>query len=389
MRIIARLNVGGPAIHVTSLNRLMNSGLYRSVLVTGTEGKHEGSMRDLAQGCGMRTIVVPKLGREIDPVNDFSTVLELYRLMRKERPHIVHTHTAKAGFAGRLAARLAGVPVIFHTFHGHVLKGYFGPLKSRLFLELERFCAGLSDRILTLSTHLREELVDLGVANRDRIAVVPLGLDLCDFTNHAPRPGDFRKECGIAAEDRLIAMVGRLVRIKNIPLFLDAAARVHRIDPRVRFAVVGDGEERKAVEAHARSLGLGGIVHFTGWRRDLPKIYADLDAVVISSDNEGTPVSLIEAMASGCPVVATRVGGVPDLLEDGRLGQIVPPRDPAGLADAILNTVRPRNGITAMTKVAKEKVLEKYSLGRLTDDMNQLYREVLSRKGLIVGDTRG
>jgi glycosyltransferase involved in cell wall biosynthesis len=383
MRIIARLNIGGPAIHVTNLNRMMNSGRYRSLLVTGTQGKHEGSMYDLAHEYGLRSVVVPNLGREIDPINDISTVLKLYRLMRKERPHIVHTHTAKAGFVGRVAARLAGVPLIFHTFHGHVLKGYFGPLRSRLFVELERFCARFSDRILTLSTHLREELVDLGVTSRDHIAVVPLGLDLVDFANQRQRPGGFRAECGVAAEDLLIAAVGRLVKIKNIPLFLDAAAQVHRKNGHVHFALVGDGEERKGIEAHARSLGLNGAVRFIGWRRDLPKIYADLDAVVISSDNEGTPVSLLEAMAASCPVIATRVGGVPDLLQNGQLGQIVPPRDPQAMADAILNVVQQRHEVSTMTKMANEKVLKEYTLGRLTKDMDRLYQEALRRKGLI------
>ena len=250
-------------------------------------------------------------------------------------------------------------------------------------MELERFCARFSDRILTLSTHLREELVDLGVTSRDHIAVVPLGLDLVDFANQRQRPGGFRAECGVAAEDLLIAAVGRLVKIKNIPLFLDAAAQVHRKNGHVHFALVGDGEERKGIEAHARSLGLNGAVRFIGWRRDLPKIYADLDAVVISSDNEGTPVSLLEAMAASCPVIATRVGGVPDLLQNGQLGQIVPPRDPQAMADAILNVVQQRHEVSTMTKMANEKVLKEYTLGRLTKDMDRLYQEALRRKGLI------
>lgn len=381
MRIIARLNIGGPSIHVSNLNRLMDSGRYLSILVTGTEGKHEGSMCDLANGRGLRTVVIPELGREIEPVNDISTILKLYRLMRRERPHIVHTHTAKAGFAGRVAARLAGVPIVFHTFHGHVLKGYFGPLKSRLFVEVERFCAGLSDQVITLSPHLREELVNLGVASRNRITVVPLGLDLSDFANQERCRGEFRAEYGIAAEDRLIGAVGRLVKIKNIPLFLDAAAQVHRIDRHVHFALVGDGEERHVLETHARSLGLNGFVHFVGWRRDLPKIYADLNAVVISSDNEGTPVSLIEAMASSCPVIATRVGGVPDLLEGGRLGQIVAPRDPQAMADAILNAVEHRHEVSLKTKMAREKVLKAYTPQRLVNDIDRLYQDALRRKG--------
>jgi glycosyltransferase involved in cell wall biosynthesis len=383
MRIIARLNIGGPAIHVTNLNALMDSRRYRSILVTGIEGKHEGSMYDRVHDLGLRTVVIPELGREIEPANDISTVLKLYRVMRRERPDIVHTHTSKAGFVGRVAARLAGVPIVFHTFHGHVLKGYFGPVKSRLFVEIERFCAKLSDRILTLSTHLREELVDLRVTSRDHVTVVPLGLELGRFANQERHSGNLRKELGIAAEDRLIGAVGRLVKIKNIELFLKAAAEVHLNDHRIHFVLIGDGEERRSLESCAQSLGLDHVVHFTGWRRDLPQIYAGLDAVVISSDNEGTPVSLIEAMASGCPVVATRVGGVPDLLQNGDLGQLVPPRDPAALAQAIAKVIRNGREISVMAQRAKENMLERYALKRLIKDIDQLYQQALQRKGLI------
>ena len=382
MRIISRMNIGGPAIHVV----LLNHGLadrYDSLLVTGTEGAGEGSLRDLAHQRRLRLEVIPELGRDISLKSDLVALVKLYRLMRRERPQIVHTHTAKAGFVGRLAARLAGVPIILHTFHGHVFHGYFSPRKTRLFLALERVCARFSTRIITISPHLREEIAAYGVIRPDRIDVIPLGFDLEPFTAQRREAGVFRRSLGLPEDTRLIAAVGRLVKIKNLPLFLEAAARVHPQVPAARFIFVGDGELRADLEAQARALGIGDVVVFTGWRRDLPQIYADLDAVVISSDNEGTPVCLIEAMATGCPVIATCVGGVPDLIVAGETGRLVPPGDPAALAAAMLDLVREPEGTRTMAAAAQRQIVARYGAERLITDMDCLYRRLLTTTRLV------
>ena len=378
MRIVSRMNIGGPATHVVLLNAGLNRLGYDCLLVTGSEGASEGSLRDLAESSGLRLVLIPELGREIAPWNDLVTLVRLYRLMRRERPHVVHTHTAKAGFVGRIAARLAGVPVVLHTFHGHVFHGYFSPAKTRLFLLMERLGARLSTRIITISPSLRDEIAEYGVTGRDRIVVIPLGFELDAFASQPRATGDFRRSLGLPNDAKLVVAVGRLVPIKNIPLLLEAAAIARQQDPRIHVVLIGDGELRAELEARAEALGMADAVHFAGWRRDLASVYADLDAVVISSHNEGTPASLIEAMATGCPVIATRVGGVPDMIVDGRTGRLVPPGDREALAAALLALFREPELTTRMAKLARERTLERHQATRLVGDIDWLYRELLA-----------
>jgi glycosyltransferase involved in cell wall biosynthesis len=381
MRIISRMNIGGPATHVVLLNAGLDRGGYDCLLVTGSEGANEGSLRDLALSSDLRLAMIPELGREIAPWSDFVTVVKLYRLMRRERPHVVHTHTAKAGFVGRIAARLAGVPVVLHTFHGHVFHGYFSPAKTRLFLLIERLGARLSTRIITISPRLREEIAQFGVTGSERIEVIPLGFELEMFASQPRGAGDFRRSLGLPAAATLVGAVGRLVPIKNIPLLLEAVALARQEDPDIRVVLVGDGALREELEVEAEALGLGQAVIFTGWRHDLASVYADLDAVVISSHNEGTPASLIEAMATGCPVVSTRVGGVPDLIADGETGRLVPPGEREALAAALLELFREQERTARMAELAQRQVLERHQARRLVADVDRLYRQLLTAAG--------
>jgi glycosyltransferase involved in cell wall biosynthesis len=385
MRIIARLNIGGPAIHVSLLTAGLNDIAFQSKLITGMIGAGEGDMSDLARELGIDLIVIPWLGREISLLDDLRALLALVRLIRQERPHIVHTHTAKAGFLGRMAAFLCRVPVIVHTFHGHVFRGYFSPLKTRLFIWLERLAACLSSVILTVSDGLRDELIAFRIAPPDRIRVIPLGLPLADLTSLEGLRGTFRHQLGCSTGSPLVGIIGRLVPVKNHELFLAAARLVLQAMPQVRFVIVGDGERRAELEALVTQMGLSDAVYFTGWRRDLPLIYADLDVVVISSHNEGTPVSLIEAMAAGVPVVSTAVGGVPDVLRGGELGALTPPGDAEAMSVAILEALR--NGRGVRTKQAQAWALEGYGAGRLVADMRALYLELLKQKGVQSVDT--
>ena len=375
MRIIARLNVGGPATHVTLLNDGLTRLGYECLLITGIEGDREGSMADLVTSRHLSVEVIPELGREINPGRDIVTLFKLYRLMRRWRPHIVHTHTAKAGFVGRVAARLAGVPIVLHTFHGHVFHGYFGAAKTRLFIELEKFCAGLSDRLITISPRLREEIASYGVTKTSHIEIIPLGFEL-DAIKCLPKRGAFRTRLGLTEDAKLIAAVGRLVPIKNLHLFLNAAAKVHQQLPHIYFTLIGDGELRQELEAYAQKLGINDRVIFAGWRRDLPQIYADLDAVVICSDNEGTPASLIEAMAAGCPVISTHVGGVPDIIIDGKTGRLVPPRDASSLAGAMLAIFQSPATTGQMAQQAREFALHNFNSQRLISDLDRLYKDL-------------
>jgi glycosyltransferase involved in cell wall biosynthesis len=316
------------------------------------------------------------LGREIRPLADLRALAQLRRMIREFRPAIVHTHTAKAGVLGRLAARLAGVPVVVHTYHGHVLRGYFGPAKTALFRSAERLLSPLSDALLAVSEAVKHDLVGLGVARAAKIRVMPLGLDLEPLAGALPR-GVLRREAGLPSDAPLVGVVGRLVPIKDIQTFLDAALLVHNSFPSSYFAVVGDGQERALLEARVPKLGLEGVVRFFGWRRDMAAVYGDLDVVVNSSRNEGTPVSLIEALAAARPVVATRVGGTPDLLGEDR-GLLVPAGDPAALAAGILECLRWREAAAARARAGQRHVLRHHALGRLIDEMDGLYRELLA-----------
>lgn len=376
MRIIARMNIGGPATHVTLLNQGLTNLGYECLLVTGMETDREGTLKDEVSARQLSMEIIPNLGREIALGEDIKTLLKLYRLMRRWKPDIVHTHTAKAGFVGRLAARLAGVSLVVHTFHGHVFHGYFGRAKTRFFIALEKFCAKLSDRIITISDRLKTEILEFGITHAEHIQIIPLGLEL-NRLNAVSEINRFHAEFGLSPDVQLVGAVGRMVPIKNLHLFLNAAAIAHQKNPNLRFVLVGDGELRTELETYAEKLNISHAVIFAGWRRDLAQVYADLDAVVISSDNEGTPASLIEAMAAGCPVISTRVGGVPDFVKDGETGRLVPPRNPNALGQAILNLFENSTSTSQMAKQAKVMALKQYNSERLIADMDRLYKNLL------------
>lgn len=376
MRIIARLNVGGPAIHVVLLTERLGLPDFESTLVCGQIGEHEGDMAYLAEQRGITPVFLAELGRELSPLRDLVTIFKLWRLMWTYRPDIVHTHTAKAGFVGRTAAWLARVPVRVHTYHGHVFHGYFSPRKTQIFLWPERLTARFSDRLITISPALKDELAaQFKIAPADKFVVVPLGLELSPFAEMPRHCGSFRDRFGIAPDVPLVGIVGRIVPIKNHELFLEMADRVRRTVPDAHFVIIGDGERRAKIEAMVDSLNLR--VTFTGWLRDLKLVYSDMDALVISSDNEGTPVSLIEALAAGVPVVSTAVGGVPDLLRHGDFGQLVPARDPDALAVAVIRVLsEPGHN----QETIQQAVLAEYDITRLVRDLAALYRELLARK---------
>jgi glycosyltransferase involved in cell wall biosynthesis len=377
LRLFSRLNIGGPSVHVILLSAGLRAHGYQTRLVVGQEGEREGNLLALAEERGVSCAQMNGLGREIHLLADLAVILRLRRLMREFRPVIVHTHTAKAGVVGRLAARLAGVPIVVHTFHGHVLRGYFGPVKTALFRGLERWLGRSTHALLAVSEAVKQDLVGFGVAPSAKIRVVPLGLELEPLAGALPR-GVLRGLAGVPAAATLVGMVGRLVPIKDIPTFLEAAAILHKSLPGCHFAIVGDGQERALLEARAWDLGLSDLVHFLGWRRDMDAVYGDLDLVVNSSLNEGTPVALIEALAAGRPVVATRVGGTPDLLGAQERGLLVPPRDPVALAQAMLDCLQQPAAAAARARVGQAYVLSHHGVGRLIGDIDMLYRELLT-----------
>jgi glycosyltransferase involved in cell wall biosynthesis len=375
--VFSRLNVGGPSVHVILLTAGLAPLGYETRLVVGREAPWEGNCLDLAAARGVTVEVIEGLGREIRPLNDLRAFFALLRLIRAFRPHVVHTHASKAGLLGRLAAVLGRVPVVVHTYHGHVLRGYFGWLKTLVFRGAERALAASCDALIAVSESVREDLLRLRVAPPARIRVVPLGLDLVPLSGVLPR-GGLRKVAGVPDAAPLVGIVGRLAPIKDVGSFLEAAALVRRSLPGAHFAVVGDGEERGALEGQARALGLGDAVHFHGWRRDMAAVYGDLDLVVNASRNEGTPVALIEALAAGRAVVATDVGGTPDVLARGAHGVLVPPGDPPALAAAILESLQAPVRAQERARAGQASVLVRHAAARLVGDVDGLYRELLA-----------
>jgi glycosyltransferase involved in cell wall biosynthesis len=377
LRLFSRLNVGGPSVHVILLTEGLLARGYDTRLVVGQEAPREGNLFALAEARGIRCERLPGLGRELSVLGDLRALFALVRLVRRYRPDVVHTHTAKAGVLGRVAARLAGARVVVHTYHGHVLTGYFHPVVSAAYRFIERRLSAWSSALVTVSEAVRDDLVRLGIASRHHIRVIPLGLELAPLARVLPR-GVLRRPADVPAAAPLVGIVGRLVPIKDIPTFLRAAAAVAAAQPDARFAVVGDGEAREALEAEARRLLPPDRVFFHGWKSDMGEVFGDLTVAVNASLNEGTPVALIEAMAAGVPVVATAVGGTPDLLGEGDRGLLVPAGDPERLAGAILDVLRAPEEARARAARGRDYVLAHHSSERLVADIDALYRELLA-----------
>ncbi len=408
IRIIARLNVGGPAKHVVWLTSGLQDAGFDTLLVTGTVPEGEEDMSYFADEAGVRPLYFPEMSREIS-LKDAVTVWKLFRLFLRERPDIVHTHTAKAGTVGRAAGflyrwltpgALIGKPracKFVHTYHGHVFHSYYGRNRTRLFLAIERLLARMiTDRLIVIS---KQQSVEIGekfrVGRAGQLKVIPLGLDLGLFADYASRRAKFRHELCIPDHTILIGIVGRLTEIKNHQMFLNVAWRLKSIDPAlrrqgaVRFMVIGDGGLREALELQSQQLDLDKDVIFVGGRRDPEYFYPALDVVTLTSRNEGTPLTLIEAMANARPVVATSVGGVVDLLgdvvEDGPYqvccrGIAVPPGDEEAFAAALSRIIRDRSLRQELGERGLEFVEVNYSKERLFEDIKYLYEELAHKK---------
>lgn len=374
------MNLGGPAHHVALLGDRLDRDKYESMLVTGNVGRGEEEF-DIPDTQVLR---VGTLGPDIRPLADLRALTELIRITRGFQPHIVETHTSKAGMLGRVAALLSGRPrpIIIHTYHGHVLSGYFGTVKTGAFRLIERALARASDLLVGVSSATVEELVRIGIAPPSKFAALPLGLELEGLLALDPSPcGPFRTEIGAADDETVFTYTGRLVPIKQPEVMLRAVARARRQGARVRVAVIGDGELRPGAEALARELGCAELVHFLGYRRDLPTIYAGSDAALLTSDNEGTPVALIEAAAAGRPAVATDVGGVRDIVVEGA-GLLAPAGDERRLAEQMTRLAVDRELRLQMGERARQHVRERFALPRLVAEVEAIYSSLLvSRNG--------
>ena len=384
LRIISRMNVGGPALHALLLNERLDPARYDSRLVAGQVGDAEGDYLTLHGAEPERFVSLPALGREVEGWRDWSAFWALVRLMRSFRPHVVHTHTSKAGALGRIAATLCRVPVVVHTYHGHVFDAYFSPLKTRLVVAAERVLARGASALVAVTARVRRDVLARGIGGDDQVVVVSLGLDLEPLIAAPARRGELRRELGLPPDAPLVGIVARLAPVKAHEVFLAAAKAMAPVRPDIVFLIVGDGERRAELETAARASGLGDRVRFLGWRADLDRLYADLDIVVLTSKNEGSPVALIEAMAAGRPVVSTRAGGVEDVVTDGETGVVVPIGDAPAVARAVIDLLEDPARAARLGAAARASVVARFGSGRLVGDIDALYQRLLADRGVRV-----
>lgn len=392
IRIIARLNIGGPAIHAVLLTEGLDKARFETLLTCGSISDKEGDMSYYASEHNISPVFIPELKREINFRDDLTAFIKILRFINIEKPDIIHTHTAKAGTIGRMAAVAFKLNNLFsptslkivHTFHGHVFDGYFGAIKTRIFILIERMLSLFTDQIFTVSESVKNELILLGIAKNNKIIVMPLGFELDKFLR-LPLSDN---------PDLNIGIVGRLVSIKNHRLFLELAKKVINDNPtfKLNFMIIGDGELRDELQKYANALDLEERVVFLGWKKDLEQVYSELEIVVSTSLNEGTPVSLIEAMASARPVVATDVGGVADLLGKGlanieqnkfklmERGILVKSGDLDGFAAALSFLISNKGLAKDMGINGRRFAQDKFSKDRLITDVENQYLNILGRR---------
>jgi glycosyltransferase involved in cell wall biosynthesis len=392
LRILNRLIIGGPSKNAVYLSRYMQPD-FETLLVIGGKEDHEQDADYLAIANSIEPTCIPEMKRSISPRDDWVAYNKLKKLIKEYKPDIVHTHAAKSGALGRLAAKHANVPVIVHTFHGHVFHSYFSSLKTNFFIRTERYLAAFSDAIVAISDVQKKELSGyFKIAAPDKFRVIPLGLDLDDFTiDQEIKKNKFRNEFGLDDETVAIGIIGRLVPVKNHSLFLKGLRYVlNNTSVKVKAFIIGDGESRGLIEQLANELDIKYSKHtdathphplvLTSWRTDIDTICAGLDIIALTSLNEGTPVSLIEAQAAGKPIVSTRVGGIADVVLENQTALLSDINDEAEFCRNLLQLVNDASLRNRFSNAGKDYVIRQFSYHRLVKDMSSLYYDLLNKK---------
>lgn len=394
LRIINRLNLGGPTYNVAYLAKYLTPE-YETLLVAGARDASEASSEHILQRLGLKEGVkhLPTMRRAIHPLNDRTAYRQIKEIIRQFKPDIVHTHAAKAGALGRLAAFREKVPVVVHTFHGHVFHSYFNPLKTALFRSAERYLAARSSAIIAISETQKHELTEIHrIAPAEKVHVVPLGFDLAPFQEDmAEKRTRYRAEARLAENEVAIGIVGRLVPVKDHRLFLEAfALLLKQTSVPVRAFIVGDGELREALELQARNLGIAFSsefppaevrpLTFTSWSTEIDRVMAGMDIIALSSRNEGTPVSLIEAQAAGRPIVSTRTGGIADVVIEGSNALLSDAGKAESFAANLLRLVEDKP-LRERMAAGSSHVFERFHFQRLVADMRNLYENLLNGEG--------
>ena len=369
MRVIARMNVGGPAMQVAGLTKLLPRDEFEQRVYAGAVADHEGDFVRL-HGLDLNIRPLAAAGRSFSSLAEMKLINQLAREMREFRPHIVHSHTAKAGVIARVAAGLSRTnPKLVHTFHGHLLTGYFSSVMLAGLVQTERFLAKRTDVLITVGSKVRDDLVRAGIGSIAQYEVIPPGVSPVEVAERAGARGLL----ALSESDFVVLFLGRLTNIKRVDRLLDAVALAMTDVPKIRVLVAGDGELRGQLEVTAKERNLP--AHFLGWRSDLEVLFAAADCLAITSDNEGTPVSLIQASLAGVPTVATNVGSVNEIIEDDVSGLVTDVTSEA-TADALIRLATEPSTRTRLGLRAKDEAFSKYSYQRLIDDHVALYRRL-------------
>jgi glycosyltransferase involved in cell wall biosynthesis len=369
MRIIARMNVGGPAVLVTGLMRGLDDKVFEQILITGYCSDDEADYLDKV-ATDVKAIRVSSLGRSVKPLSDVNAFFSIIREIRKFKPDVIHTHTAKAGVVGRIASLASGQKSIrVHSFHGHLLNGYFGAVKTWLVILIEKFLALFTHQLLADGTAVMNDLLRVGIGNEKKFAVMSPGLKL----KSQPSKFDARKELLLDNDLVYCAFIGRVTQIKRPDRFLDVVVEVKARGIDLHFIVAGEGDLLQYCKDRVRTENLP--VTFLGWREDIEVVLAAADLVLLTSDNEGTPLSLIEAGMVGIPVVATNVGSISEIVIDGETG-LLTDLSVSALADAVEALVADAALRKAMGAAGKARAEQYFSLDRMLKDHSDLYRSL-------------
>lgn len=391
LRIINRFNLGGPTYNVAYLTRYLNDE-HETLLVGGMKCEEEGSSLHILDSLGIKPIIIPEMKREISPKDDYVAYQKIVEIIKDFQPDIVHTHASKAGFLGRLAAYNCGVENIYHTFHGHVFHSYFGTFKTLFYKNIERYMAKKSTKIIAISEQQKKELVEFHkICSSEKVEIVPLGFDLDKFQEEKDfKRIDFRKKYNLKEDDVAIGIVGRLVPIKNHFFFLNSINEVlKKSDKNVKAFIIGDGEEKENITNYCKSLGLKTTTQndsqkadiiFTSWITNIDWANAGLDVIALTSFNEGTPVSLIEAQASEKSVVSLEIGGIGDIVNNNISGFLSKIENPKKFKENLLKLVEDKKLRVKMGLAGKEFVFKRFHYNRLVKDIEELYQKNLKEK---------
>ncbi len=382
LRIINRFNIGGPTYNAAFLTKFISED-YETLLVGGLPEQDESDSLHILEDYGVKPLLIPEMKRIPNFKSDREAYRKIKQIIEEFQPDIVHTHAAKAGALGRKAAKACGVPVIVHTFHGHVFHSYFGKAKTLLYKIIERRLAKISTGIIAISPIQKEELSSVhSICSPDKIKVIPLGFDLLKFReNLAEKRAETRQNWNLKENEVAVAIVGRLAPIKNHGLFLDVVALLAEKGVRARYFIVGDGQEKPMIEKRVKELEdqYGLKIELTSWIKDIATFNAGMDIICLSSDNEGTPVSLIEAQASGVPVISTDVGGVKDILDEENTGFVVPKKDPDAFGEKLQFLIENKEIRTKMSQNGWNFVRDKFHYTTLVKNMENYYAELIEK----------